>query len=309
MNRGLAAALCGSVSLFAMPVFAAEQAPAAEAAKTTGLQEIVVTASRVETTSQKTPIALTVYSGADLAAKGVSNMQALSSIDASLNITSSTGAAYVAVRGIASTDVTETGDPSVPIARDGFYTNRSFNIQSSMYDVARVEVLKGPQGTLNGRNSTGGLVSIITNRPVNRNEGYINLGTGNYGAFDADAGVNWAASDQFQIRASGTYHAHDGYRNLTGLYNGAAQRGDDLKVGSGRIQAAWKPVNGLKLWASYQHDEIDNVGDVTMDSAIGTRPDFGNAKSLPIPRRPPPASPATVPAGKQSMTRCLPASR
>ncbi|MBN9143340.1 MULTISPECIES: TonB-dependent receptor [unclassified Novosphingobium] len=280
MNRGLAAALCASVSLFAMPAHAADQAPAGDSAKTGGLSEIVVTASRVETTSQKTPIALTVYSGADLAAKGVTNMQALSSIDASLNITTSTGAAYVAVRGIASTDVTETGDPSVPIARDGFYTNRSFNIQSSMYDVARVEVLKGPQGTLNGRNSTGGLVSIITNRPNAKTGGYVTLGTGNYNAFDADAGVNIAVSDRFQVRASGTYHSHDGYRNLTGLYNGAALRGDDQKVGSGRFQAAWKPVDGLKLWASYQHDEVDNVGDVTMDSAIGVRPDFGNAKSF-----------------------------
>ena len=215
MNRGLAAALCASVSFFAVPAYAAEQAP--ESPKTGGLSEIVVTASRVETTSQKTPIALTVYSGADLAAKGVTNMQALSSIDASLNITTSTGAAYVAVRGIASTDVTETGDPSVPIARDGFYTNRSFNIQSSMYDVARVEVLKGPQGTLNGRNSTGGLVSIITNRPNAKTGGYVTLGTGNYNAFDADAGVNLAVSDRFQVRASGTYHSHDGYRNLTGL--------------------------------------------------------------------------------------------
>lgn len=280
MNRGLAAALCASVSMLAIPAFAAEQAPAAESPKSAGLSEIVVTASRVETSSQKTPIALTVYSGADLAAKGVSNMQALSSIDASLNITSNTGAAYVAVRGIASTDTTETGDPSVPIARDGFYTNRSFNIQSSMYDVARVEVLKGPQGTLNGRNSTGGLVSIITNRPTNRNEGYVSLGTGNYNAFDADAGVNWAASDKVQLRASGTYHSHDGYRNLTGIYNGTPLRGDDQKVGSGRIQGVWKPLDGLKLWASYQHDEIDNVGDVTMDSTIRVRPDFGNARSF-----------------------------
>ncbi|NBC35949.1 TonB-dependent receptor [Novosphingobium sp. FSY-8] len=245
-----------------------------------GIAEIVVTANRVESSAQKTPIALTVYSGAELATKGVSNVSALAAIDPSVNITSSTGAAYVAVRGIASTDVTETGDPSVPIARDGFYTNRSFNIQSSMYDLARVEVLKGPQGTLNGRNSTGGLVSIITNRPSNKTGGYAALGYGNYNAIDADLGFNYAASDAFQVRASGTYHLRDGYRNLTGIYNGQGLRGDDSDVLSGRIQFAWKPVDGLKIWASYQHDKINNVGDVTMDSTLAVRPDFGDGKTF-----------------------------
>ncbi|RVU07189.1 TonB-dependent receptor [Novosphingobium umbonatum] len=278
MNSGFSAALCASVSMVA---FCSLATPAmAQEAKPAGLQEIVVTASRVETAAQKTPIALTVYTGADLAGKGISNVQALSSIDPSLNITSSTGAAYVAVRGIASTDVTETGDPSVPIARDGFYTNRSFNIASSMYDIARVEVLKGPQGTLNGRNSTGGLLSIITNRPTAKDGGYAALGVGNYGAFESDLGANIAVTDKLQVRASGTYRYHQGYRTVTGLYNGQTLRGDDSNVASGRFQMAWRPVDGLKLWASYQHDSIDNVGDVTKDSTIRTRVSLANVQTF-----------------------------
>ena len=285
MNRGFNAARCASASLLAISAFIATPALAADQAGDTagkgGLQEIVVTANRVETASQKTPIALTVYSGADLAAKGVSNVQALSSIDPSVNVTSSTGAAYVAVRGIASTDVTETGDPSVPIARDGFYTNRSFNIQSSMYDVSRVEVLKGPQGTLNGRNSTGGLIAIITNRPTNISGGYASVGLGNYGAFESDLGVNIAVSDSFQMRASGTYRYHDGYRTITGLPNGQTLRGDDANVASGRFQIAWKPAEGLRLWASYQHDSVTGVGDVTKDSTLGTRASLADVSTFP----------------------------
>ena len=274
MKHGVSIALGASVSLLAVSA-AAQEAPAPQPS---GLAEIIVTANRVESTAQKTPIALTVYSGADLAAKGIANVQALASIDPSVNVTSSTGAAYVAVRGIASTDVTEIGDPSVPIARDGFYTNRSFNIAGSMYDVARVEVLKGPQGTLNGRNSTGGLVSIITNRPTAKTGGAVSLGAGNYGAFDSEAMANLAISDTFQIRASGAYHYHQGYRQLTGLYNGQSLRGDDSDVASGRFQAAWQPVEGLKLWASYQHDSVSGVGDVALTSTLNTRPTFSNAQ-------------------------------
>jgi iron complex outermembrane receptor protein len=283
MKSGLSAALGASVSLLGLTLFAvpaaAQQAPAA-AAKSDGLQEIVVTANRVESSAQKTSIALTVYSAADLADKGVTNLMALAAVDPSVNITTSSGAAYVAVRGIASTDVTEIGDPAVPIARDGFYTSRSYSIQSSMYDLSRVEVLKGPQGTLNGRNSTGGLVSIITAKPEFKDGGYASVGVGNYGAFHGEMGVNLALTDNLAIRASTVYDYHDGYRNVTGIYNGQPERGDDSDVISGRVQIAWNPLADLHLWASYQHDSIVGVGDVSMNTTLGVLPDFGNAKSF-----------------------------
>ncbi|WP_225206086.1 TonB-dependent receptor [Novosphingobium huizhouense] len=270
--------LLAGVSLAAFPVSAmAQDAAAGAAAPETGIQEIIVTATRAETSAQRTAVALTVYTGADLAEKGIATVQALSAIDPSVNVTSSTGAAYVAVRGVASTDVTEVGDPSVPIARDGFYTNRSFSIGTSMYDLARVEVLKGPQGTLNGRNSTGGLVSIITNRPGKDAGAFGSIEVGNYDALNVEAGANVPVNDRLQFRISGTHRQHDGYRKLTVIDD----RGDDDNTTSGRIQVAAQPVDGLKLWASYQHDDIHAVGDVAMTSPLRTRPDFGDAKSFP----------------------------
>ena len=101
---------------------------------------VVVTANRVRTNAQTTAVSLNVYNAAALSDAGVHNVQSLQAIDPSIGVTSSTGAAYVSMRGIASTDTTEIGDPSVPIARDGFFTNRSFTIASSMYDVQRVEI-------------------------------------------------------------------------------------------------------------------------------------------------------------------------
>jgi iron complex outermembrane recepter protein len=241
------------------------------------LGEIVVTANRVASSAQKTATALTVYSGADLAAAGVSSVQTLQTIDPSVNVTSSTGSAYVAVRGIASTDVTEIGDPSVPIARDGFFTNRSFSIGTSMYDLARVEVLKGPQGTLFGRNSTGGLISIITQKPTQELGGYGSIEIGNYDTINVEAGANVPLNDKVQMRFSGISRRHDGYRTLTVIN----REGDDEKTLSGRAQIAFQPFEGFSGLISYQHDDIDAVGDVAAQSPLGQMPNIPDEKRFP----------------------------
>lgn len=231
-----------------------------------GLQDIIVTANRTESSAQKTPIALTVYSGADIAAAGVTNVTSLQRIDPSVNIVSTTGAAYVAVRGIASTDVTEIGDPSVPIARDGFFTNRSFSIATSIYDLQRVEVLKGPQGTLFGRNSTGGLVSLITRRPGKDLGMNFSVEAGNYKAINVEAGVDIPLADWAQVRFSGVARRHDGYRRLVPV----GGRGDDDNTVSGRVTLALQPFAGLDAVIQYQHDDIDNVGDVATIQPLAT---------------------------------------
>ena len=265
-------------SLFALaaPV-AAQEAAAAADKPAEGLGEIVVTANRVASSAQDTPIALNVYNGAALADQGVNTVRDLAQIDPSVNVTNSTGAAYVAVRGIASTDVTEIGDPSVPITRDGFFVNRSFSISSSFYDVARIEVLKGPQGTLQGRNSTGGLVSIVTNRPEMRNGGFASVEAGNYKTFNGEAGVNVQLAEGLAIRASGTALSHKGYRTSAG----PAFDGDDENFKSGRIQALYKGDSGLSLWVSYQHDNRDVNGDAQFRGPLGgPTPEFGKARTF-----------------------------
>lgn len=238
---------------------------------------VVVTANRVRTNAQTTAVALNVYNGAALADAGVNNVQALQTIDPSINVTSSTGAAYVAMRGIASTDVTEIGDPAVPIARDGFFTNRSFTIASSMYDVQRVEVLKGPQGTLFGRNSTGGLINIITAKPTEEFGGYLSAELGNFSARNLEGAVNIPLSDKVQMRFSAVSRQHDGYRTLTGI----GLEGDDENTKSARLQLAFQPVDGFDGLVSYQKDRIDAVGDVTKVFPLATVAPIGDARTFP----------------------------
>lgn len=255
--------LAGTAMAFTFPAYA-QQADN----DTEDKAEIIVTAGKVASAAQDTPIALNVYSGDQLAEQGVNSIRDLAQIDPSVNITNSTGAAYVAVRGIASADTTEIGDPSVPIARDGFFMNRSFSISSSMYDVARIEVLKGPQGTLQGRNSTGGLVSIITKRPEMRDGGYASVEVGNFGAFNGELGANIAMSDTFAVRASGVFLKHNGFHKTAGPIGSA----DDEDFASGRVQALFDN-DTIALWASYQHDSRRVNGDAQFGFApLGVRP-------------------------------------
>jgi iron complex outermembrane receptor protein len=238
---------------------------------------VVVTANRVRSNAQTTAVALNVYNGAALAEAGVSNVQSLQAIDPSINVTSNNGGAYVAVRGIASTDVTETGDPAVPIARDGFFTNRSFSVASSMYDVERIEVLKGPQGTLFGRNSTGGLINVITAKPREEFGGFVSADVGNYNTVNLEGAVNVPVSDKVQMRFSALERHHTGYRNLTGVN----LRGDDEGSKSGRLQVAFQPIPGFQGLLSYQKDKIDAVGDVAFIAPLGKVTPIIDAKTFP----------------------------
>lgn len=264
-------ALC-ALALAATQALAQQAAPAAS-------QEVVVTATRVATPAQRTPVALAVYGGEALAEAGIGSVQALQAVDASINLTNANGAAYVAMRGVASTDVTETGDPSVAIARDGFFTNRSFSIGAGFYDLQRIEVLKGPQGTLFGRNSTGGLINIISQRPTKKLEGYVNLGLGNYSNRNLEAAVNAPLSSWAQLRVSAMSRKRDGYREVT--LPERTLRGDDDDTQSLRVQLAAQPVAGLNALLSYQADRIDNVGDLTKVYTLATVLPIGDAKKFP----------------------------
>jgi iron complex outermembrane recepter protein len=245
---------------------AGDQGAGTHAAKSDdSIKEIVVTANRSESSAQKTPIALTAYSGGDLAAKGVSSVLALATVDPSINVSTNGGASYVAIRGIASTDVTETGDPSVPISRDNFFTNRSFSIGTSMYDLERVEVLKGPQGTLFGRNSTGGLVQVITRKPGNTFGADISVEAGSYDAIKTEVGVNIPLADTVQLRVAGFQSYHEGYRNLDGI----GGRGDDDNTKSGRATLAFQPFEGFHGLLQYQHDDVQDTGDVALKLPFG----------------------------------------
>jgi len=285
MSKVVTILLATTAMALSAPAFAQDAQPKsstaapadASAQRNEGVADIVVTANRTESSVQKTPISMTVYTANDLEKAGITSVANLQKIDPSVNFTSRNGAGYIAIRGIASTDVTEIGDPSVPVARDGFFTNRSFSIATSMYDLQRVEILKGPQGTLFGRNSTGGLISLITRRPGKDLGGNASLEVGNYGTVNAEAGVDLPMGKAVQLRLSGIFRRHDGYRQLDVI----GGRGDDDHTLSGRATLAFQPFANFEGLIQYQHDDVDDVGDVAYARPVGQV--FGNANSKRFP--------------------------
>jgi iron complex outermembrane receptor protein len=207
------------------------------------LQEVVVTAEKRETTASKTPIAMDVFSATQIQEQGVHDLGTLSQVDPSLQFASTgIGAVFLTMRGVSSRDSTEIGDPAVPVGIDGFFQDRTYSVNEATYDLERIEVLRGPQGTLYGRNAIGGVVNFITQRPTQDYEGYGTIDYGSYGTLNTQGAVNIPLSDAVQVRASWGTFSHDGYRSEP-LADGAHYDDDDSK--SGRISVAFEPFDGF----------------------------------------------------------------
>jgi iron complex outermembrane receptor protein len=237
-----AGTILGGAALLFAAQSASAQTVAANAPVGT-LTEVVVTAEKVEGNVQKTPIAIDVYGGQQLQSQGVHDINGLMNIAPAVNVTGNTGGGtVVTIRGISSRDTTEVGDPAVAISSDGFYVDRSYAIGLTQYDMDRIEVLKGPQGTLYGRNATGGAINIITTKPKKDYEGYVSVEAGNYNTLNTEGAVNVPFGDKVQARASFTTNFHDGYRD-----NGPNGRFDDANARSGRLQLSVQPTDTFRF--------------------------------------------------------------
>lgn len=172
--------------------------------------DIVVTAQRTQSLASKTPIALSAISPETLRDANVTNPTALGDLVPNLNIVRTDGL-RITIRGVRSSDNTEKGDPSAAFLLDGIYLARPQVQEVSFYDIARVEVLRGPQGTLYGRNTTAGLINVISNRPSDRFEAAGNVSYGNYETWQADAMVNLPVNDALSLRLAGSFDRRDAY--------------------------------------------------------------------------------------------------
>jgi len=211
--------LAGVAAVFVLtPQAYAQTAPAsapdatkAASNETVPVGDIIVTATRDRTLLSKTPIALTAITGSSLRDKGIVNPTALGEQVPGLSIDRTNGL-QITIRGVTSTDGTEKGNPSAAFLLDGVYIARPQEADVSFMDVDHVEVLKGPQGTLYGRNTTAGVVNVITVRPkFDKLSVTGNIGYGDYNAFNADAAVNIPATDWAAFRLSASFDTRDNY--------------------------------------------------------------------------------------------------
>lgn len=187
----------------------------ANAAET--IETVVVTAQKTEQNAQRVPIALTAFTAADLAKKNITSVAQLS--DSAPNVTFDAGVPFGAstdvlaayIRGIGQNDFAFNQDPGVGVYVDGVYLARSVGANQSLLDVERIEVLKGPQGTLFGRNTIGGAVSIITRDPGDTFAYRAQVTGGSYSRLDVAGTVDIPLSDSLHTSLSFSENSQDGY--------------------------------------------------------------------------------------------------
>ncbi len=181
------------------------------------MDEITVTARKVEENIQDTPIAVSAFSGESLQARGIERIDNLDSITPNMefrnvNVNGAGGSnASVYIRGVGQTDFVPSADPGVGIYVDGVYFARSIGSVLDLIDIERVEVLRGPQGTLFGRNTTGGAVAIHTKKPHEEFEGKIRAKTGTDDRIDVIGKVNGALTDNLFASVTFATLNQDGY--------------------------------------------------------------------------------------------------
>ncbi|MDB5397753.1 MAG: TonB-dependent receptor [Rhodospirillales bacterium] len=214
-NRLLAASAIAAG--FAFPAFAQNAAPADQStASTGGLEEIVVTAERREEKLRDVPIAVTSFSAATLSSRNITDIRGIQGFAPNVAIVQSPGyqtEADIAVRGGVTINPAPYWDPTVGLYIDGVYIPKAIGNVTDMADIDHVEVLRGPQGTLYGRNSLGGAINIVTQKPTGQLEGYITAGAGNYGSTQVRGNLNLPKIGIFSIALSGVMQGHDGYIN------------------------------------------------------------------------------------------------
>lgn len=182
------------------------------------LEEVIVTAQKREQGLQDVPIAVSAFNGEMVTEAGVKDVRDLAGLTPGLSIKSrgeTEGAIFI--RGIGSAAPGIGADPAVGVYIDGLYAARGTNATAAFFDVERVEVVKGPQGTLFGRNSSAGAISIITKKPdLEENSGSIMIGVGDEGQFKYELIGNLAISDNLGFRLGVKHDERDGlYENST----------------------------------------------------------------------------------------------
>jgi iron complex outermembrane receptor protein len=224
-----------------------------------GLEEVRVTARRREENSQHVPIALTVLSGEDLYRNSVTDMEKLRLQAPSLQVSPTPFGASVpgyTLRGQRQLESLATQDPSVVVYFADMPFMRPHGTNGAFYDLENVQVLKGPQGTLFGRNTTGGAVLISPRRPTRTFGGEMDVEAGNYNLYSFTGVLNVPLTPGLAVRVAGRIRKHDGYTE--NIFNGT--RADDEDTQNLRVGLLWQPNESLDSYTVYQQYRMRNAG-------------------------------------------------
>ncbi len=272
----------------ATPLMAAETTPASGSQ----LEEVIVTAQKRAENVQATPISITAVTGSNLAKDRVLSLEDLGHNLTGISFTANSPQANeINIRGVVNTRLTSpTADQSVSTFVDDVYVNRSGNLNSAFYDVERVEVVRGPQGVLLGKNVAGGAINIISNKPSFSQSGRMTVSLGNYDLKQTNGYITGPLTDTLAGRLSFQTINHSGYAKDL-LHNVDVENLDSLQA---RAQIAYRPTASdlrASLNVDYSKDSNDGVNRVGLKSSTlpagpniwsGTRKLISAARGAPL---------------------------
>jgi len=240
-----AATVAGPFAAFAaVPCLAQAPAPAPEAAESR-IEEIVVTAQRREEKLQDVGIAVTALGGEMLTDLNITTATDITRAVPSLKMNAYSSAQVVYnIRGVSQNDYGDQQEPPVAVYQDDSYSS-SINFASfPVFDLARVEVLRGPQGTLFGRNATGGAIQFVSNKPTKELQGYATATYGSYNQIIVEGAISGPLGDTVQARLAGISNTDDGY--MESVVPGVPDRGGNDHYAL-RGQIAWQPSENVDI--------------------------------------------------------------
>jgi iron complex outermembrane receptor protein len=253
-GRGAVLSLCGAMSLTALSTAAGlVLAPGAASADEDKLEEVVVTAQRIAERAQDTPIAITPISEADLEARGVRQAGDITSFVPNMVMYSPYGEEaqpFFSLRGVTTNDWRENQSSPIAMYVDEIYKCVGAVQSLQTYDLDRVEVLRGPQGTLYGKNATGGAVNFYTKNPdLTEKDGYVTAGFGNYSDYSVRAAIGVPLIDnQLAVRAAVLYEKRDGW--MQSAVPGVEPL-NGVDAFAARVTLLYKPTDTLSAQLKY----------------------------------------------------------
>ncbi len=276
LNGAAAIALAGVLATSHGAAFA-QAAPQAAEANDAGLEEIVVTAQRRSENLQVVPISVTAITAGSLAASGLSNTLTLTQAVPSVQLTKSGNASIFYIRGVGNASGSTGEEGANAIYVDGVYLSDIVQANTEFNNIERVEILKGPQGTLFGRNSSGGLINIITKEPGQDFEASGKVGYGNYQTYRGQLYVSGPVSDKVGVNVAVTG------RNQKNGWGKNIATGDDTARGyfwGARSKMVFKPSDSAKitLAADYARSfDTFYTGFTLLPGTVGIVPGFPNS--------------------------------
>ncbi len=222
---------------------------------------IIVTAQKREQSIYDVPVAISAFTPETMERQGIVDLTDIGKFVPNLNITGfsagHTSSQNPFIRGIGLQDHLITTEPGVGVYIDGVYLGRQVGQNWSLANIERVEVLRGPQGTLYGRNSIGGAINIITRKPGDKPGGKVSLTAGSRGRLSGDAYADMPLSDEFAMSFSVAYQRRDGLGDFLLIEDPAKEVGEMQDV-SGRIAMQWKPTDNLSFLLTGDGNDGEN---------------------------------------------------